>query len=167
MGRALTEKKVLDKLGIDNFRQLTKDKVIEMASMLDKMDPEVAKKALDQFPDFAKTMKEILVEYKGFLSEGLKSNQENTKSFFESCDCAIQECQRVLDKDNLSFDEKHTVIMLMLEIAKMKKDANSENNKFITCLATTGIAALGIAATALVSVLGGNVKVDFDSIRKI
>lgn len=167
MGRALTEKKVLDKLGIDNFRQLTKDKVIEMASMLDKMDPEVAKKVLDQFPDFAKTMKEILVEYKGFLSEGLKSNQENTKSFFESCDCAIQECQKILDKDNLSFEEKQTVIMLMLEIAKMKGDANSENKKFILCLAGAGIFALGIATTALLAALGGSAKIDLDSIRKI
>ena len=28
-----------------------------MASMLDKMDPEVAKKALEQFPDFSNTVK--------------------------------------------------------------------------------------------------------------
>ena len=46
MSRTLTEKKVLKKLGIDDFRHLTKEKVITMATMLDKMDPEVAKKAL-------------------------------------------------------------------------------------------------------------------------
>ena len=45
MARSLTEQKVLKKLGIDDFRHLTKDKVITMASMLDRMDPEVAKKA--------------------------------------------------------------------------------------------------------------------------
>lgn len=44
MSRTLTEKKVLKKLGIDDFRHLTKEKVITMATMLDKMDPEVAKK---------------------------------------------------------------------------------------------------------------------------
>lgn len=44
MGRSLTEQKVLKKLGIEDFRHLTKDKVIKMASMIDKMDPEVAKK---------------------------------------------------------------------------------------------------------------------------
>ena len=42
MARSLTEQKVLKKLGIDDFRHLTKDKVITMASMLDRMDPEVA-----------------------------------------------------------------------------------------------------------------------------
>ena len=42
MGRPLTEQQVLKKLKIEDFRHLTKDKVIAMASMLDKMDPEVA-----------------------------------------------------------------------------------------------------------------------------
>ena len=50
---------------------LTKDKVIKMASMLDKMDPEVAKKALEQFPEFANTTKEMLTEYKVSLDKGL------------------------------------------------------------------------------------------------
>lgn len=44
----MSEAKVLKKLDIADFRHLTKDKVIKMASMLDKMDPEVAKKALEQ-----------------------------------------------------------------------------------------------------------------------
>ena len=48
MARSLTEQKVLKKLGIDDFRHLTKDKVITMASMLDRMDPEVAKKAIER-----------------------------------------------------------------------------------------------------------------------
>ena len=44
MSKYLTEQKVLRKLGIPDFRHLTKDKVIKMAAMLDKMYPEVAKK---------------------------------------------------------------------------------------------------------------------------
>jgi hypothetical protein len=55
----MSEEKVLKKLDIVDFRHLTKDKVIKMASMLDKMDPEVAKKALEQFPEFANTTKEM------------------------------------------------------------------------------------------------------------
>lgn len=39
MARILTEQKVLKKLGIDDFRHVTKDKVIDMVSMIDKMDP--------------------------------------------------------------------------------------------------------------------------------
>lgn len=66
----MSEAKVLKKLDIADFRHLTKDKVIKMASMLDKMDPEVAKKALEQFPEFVNTTKEMLTEYKESLDKG-------------------------------------------------------------------------------------------------
>ncbi|HIX30501.1 MAG TPA: hypothetical protein H9858_12615, partial [Candidatus Blautia stercoravium] len=85
MSRTLTEKKVLKKLGIDDFRHLTKEKVITMATMLDKMDPEVAKKALEQFPEFAKVSKDMLKEYKETLDKGLETNRESVQSFYESC----------------------------------------------------------------------------------
>lgn len=58
MKRTLSEKKVLKKLGIPDFRHMTKDKVVEFASMLSRMDPEVAKKALEQFPEYAKNVLE-------------------------------------------------------------------------------------------------------------
>ena len=63
MSTLLSEQQVLRKLGIKDFRNMTKAKVIHLASMLDKMDPEVAKKALEQFPEFAKTTSEMLHEY--------------------------------------------------------------------------------------------------------
>ena len=52
MKRTISEQKVLKKLGISDFRHMTKDKIVTFASMLPYMDPEVAKKALDQFPSF-------------------------------------------------------------------------------------------------------------------
>lgn len=63
MSKTLTEKQVLKKLGIPDFRHLSKEKVMKFATMLPHMDPEVAKKALEQFPEFSKTTKEMLVEY--------------------------------------------------------------------------------------------------------
>ena len=54
MGKQLTERQVLEKLDIPDFRHITKDKVMEFASMLNKMEPDVAKKAIEQFPEFAR-----------------------------------------------------------------------------------------------------------------
>lgn len=82
MGRSLTEAQVLKKLDIVDFRHQTKEKVMSMATMLDKMDPEVAKKALEQFPEFASTMRQILSEYKQSLDEGMKQNAEGVKSYY-------------------------------------------------------------------------------------
>ena len=49
MDRPYTEIQVLKKLDIPDFRHLTKDKVIAFATMIPGMEPEVAKKALEQF----------------------------------------------------------------------------------------------------------------------
>lgn len=90
MGRPLTEQKVLRKLNIEDFRHLTKDKIITMASMLDKMDPKVAKKALEQFPEFSNTAKEMLGAYKDTLDKGLESNRESVQSYYDSCKSIIE-----------------------------------------------------------------------------
>ena len=47
MSKQLTEAQVLEKLNITDFRHLSKDNVMSFASMIQDMDPEVAKKALE------------------------------------------------------------------------------------------------------------------------
>ena len=44
VSRPYNELQVLKKLDIPDFRHMTKDKVIAFASMIPRMDPEVAKK---------------------------------------------------------------------------------------------------------------------------
>ncbi len=162
MKRPLTEQKVLKKLGIEDFRHLTKDKVITMASMLDKMDPEVAKKAIEQFPEFAHTMKDILHDYKQTLDKALAENGESVKSYYSSCDAIISSLQKELEKDNLSFDEKKYIIDKMIEVNKMKGDKDSENKKFLATMAAVGVAAVGIVAGVLASTLGGNTQIQMN-----
>lgn len=67
MDRPYTEIQVLKKLDIPDFRHLTKDKVIAFATMIPGMEPEVAKKALEQFPNFVSISLEIMKEYRGIL----------------------------------------------------------------------------------------------------
>ena len=54
MKKSLNEKQVLKKLNIKSFSEVTTDKAISFSSMLPHMNPDVAKKALEQFPDFIK-----------------------------------------------------------------------------------------------------------------
>ena len=143
MGRPLTEQKVLRKLNIEDFRHLTKDKVITMASMLDKMEPEVAKKALEQFPEFSNTAKEMLVGYKDTLDKGLESNRESVQSYYDSCKSIIEVLQKQLDDENLSFEERKYIVDKMLEISRMMGEKDSENKKFIATMAVVGATAVG------------------------
>lgn len=160
MSKLLTEQKVLKKLGIEDFRHLTKDKVITMASMLDKMNPEVAKKAIEQFPNFSDTMKEILHDYKESLDKAQETNADSVKSFYDSCDMIISSLQKELEKDDLNFEDKKFIIDKMMEVNRMKGEKDSENKKFIATMALFGVAATAIAASVLSSALGGNTKIE-------
>lgn len=164
MSKSLTELKVLKKLNIEDFRHLTKGKVITMASMLDKMDPEVAKKALEQFPDFSNTAKDMLNGYKDTLDKGLEANRESVQSYYDSCNSIIEGLQKLLDDENLSFEERKYIIDKMLEISKMMGEKDSENKKFITTIAVVGGLAVVGAIAALASSIGGNTKVETNDI---
>ncbi len=166
MAKSLTEQKVLKKLGIEDFRQLTKEKVIEMAGLLDKMDPDVAKKALEQFPEFSKTMRDIFAEYKDILAENMKSNDKSMESFYKTCDNLIDACQGQLDKDDLTFEEKKEIIEIMLAVAQLKGEKDSENKKFIAAIVALCTSAAGITASVLLTVLGGNLNIKLPNFKK-
>ncbi len=167
MQRSLTETQVLKKLNIEDFRHLTKDKVISMATMLDKMDPEVAKKALEQFPEFANTMRQILADYKQSLDEGMRQNAEGVKSYYDTCDVIISSCQKQLEQEDLSFEERRFILEQMVLVAKMKGEKNTEDKKFIVMMSVIGLTAIGLTAGALITALGGNFKVDTDAVKKL
>lgn len=154
MARSLTEQKVLKKLGIPDFRHMTKEKIVAFATMLPKMDPEVAKKALDQFPEFAKTATEIVSYYKEVVEKGFDYNDASVKSFHLTCDSIIETLNEQLKDGNLSFEEKQIIIDKMIELAKMKADKDTENKQFIVdTLKGVGLFALG-AVASIATVLG-------------
>ena len=165
MSKSLTEQKVLKKLNIEDFRHLTKDKVVSMATMLDKMDPEVAKKAIEQFPDFSNTVKEIFAEYKTILDKAIESNDKSEASFFDTCDAIITACQKELDKDILTFDEKKYILEKMADIAKIKFAKDSEGKKYRILISVLGFSTVSLLVGAMASALGG--KMDFDSIKSL
>lgn len=154
MARTLTEKKVLKKLGIPDFRHMTKDKIVAFATMLPKMDPEVAKKALEQFPEFAKTATEIVSYYKELVEKGFDYNDVSVKSFYITCDSIIETLNEQLKDGNLSFQEKQIIIDKMIELAKMKADKDSENKQFISDVVGKVTLGVGVVIATVATVLG-------------
>ena len=163
----MSEAKVLKKLDIADFRHLTKDKVIKMASMLDKIDPEVAKKALEQFPEFANTTKEMLTEYKVSLDNGLESNNESVKAVYDTYNAIITSLQKELENENLTFEQKKYIIEQMKDVTEKVDKKDTENKRFIAYMATLATIVVGGTVAVLASVLGGNTQIETDDIDKI
>lgn len=155
----MSERKALKKLNITDFSHLTKDKVIMMCSMLDKMDPEVAKKAIEQFPEFSNTVKEILTEYKEKLDKSLEYNNESVSAVYDVYRSIIDSLEKELENESLTFEQKKYIIDQMKEFSERMDMKDSENKRFIAGMVAIGAIVVGGTVIGLASVLGGNTQI--------
>lgn len=164
MAKLMNEKQVLKKLDIPDFRHITKDHVITLTSMLDKVDPEVAKKALEQFPEFASLAKEMVVEQKRIIDKAFEENAKGVEAYYAACKQILDALEKQLDKDDLTSEERSEIIDNMLAVAENMSRKDAENKKFhLDAIKYFGgfAAVVGVVAVA---VLGGNTKIDFDQL---
>jgi hypothetical protein len=165
MSNQLTEQQVLNQLNIPDFRHITKDEVMTFASMLQNMEPEVALKALDQFPEFAKLALQALSEYKSVLENALDDNTESSKQCFIMYNTVMDTLKSCAEKEDIPFDEKKYYIEKMIEITKMAESKDTENKKFNWKIVSAGafvvIAVVGIGA----SILGGNTNIKMPKLK--
>lgn len=159
VNRPYTEAKVLKKLDIPDFRYITKDKVIALATMIPKMDSEVAKKAIEQFPNFSSTSLQIMKEYKDILEQAIQENKEGTQILYYMYNHVMGCYEQTLIEDNLTFDEKMYILDKMKEIAD--EIHKIENEKENARLKIVGVAS-GVVTT-IVAVLGAAIGVNMAS----
>lgn len=160
MRKRLSEQKVLEKLEIEDFRHLSKDKVIEFVSMIPTMDSEVAKSAIEQFPEFASMMKSIMIDYKQEIEIALKQNDDSVKAYYEACNRILDSLDKLIDNPELSLNEKMLIVEKMQEVQKMMDEKDSENKKHIRdILAIASTVVVAIAGMAI-TMLGGDSKIN-------
>lgn len=157
MARPYTEQQVLKKLDIPDFRHLTKEKVIAFATMVPKMNPEVAKKALEQFPNFASTSLDVLKEYRSVIQEAMEDDRESMRSCYDMYNRVMDSLEKMLDNDDLTFEQKTYILNQMQEVAAAVADKDSEKSRNrLKLIGVIGGVAAAIVA-ALASSLGGNI----------
>lgn len=159
MNRQYTEMQVLKKLDIPDFRHLTKDKVIAFATMIPRMNPEVAKKALEQFPNFASVSFEIMKEYREIIEQSMDDERESTQVCYDMYDRVMVSLEKMLDEENLSFEEKTYILNQMKEVSieVSKKDSEKSNNRIKLIGIVSGVIA------GMVTILGAAIGVNMAS----
>lgn len=159
MKHYLTEKQVLKKLGIPNFRHLSKDNIIKFASMIPDMEVEVAKKALDQFPNLAKTSLEVAKSYESIIKDTINSNNESTQQCYAVYNSIMCSLEKMLEKgDDLSSEEKSIIISHMIDIAKMTSAKDTENKRFLAGVITSVCVVVLSMTAMLTSLLGAKIE---------
>lgn len=159
MGRYLSEKQVLRKLKIDDFRHLSKDTVMRFASSIQRMDPEVAKKAIEQFPNFAKAVKDGVVEYKDLAEKVIKSGDKDHDALISMIEAEHQQLIKMLDEKELNFNEKLQIMERLSKLQEKVEHANREMRIYRLKVAGGILAVILIAILSLATVLGGNSEI--------
>lgn len=159
MSRTLSEKQVLKKLGIEDFRHLSKDKVMALATALPHMDPEVAKKALEQFPDFANAVRGALGDYRAVAEKALEAGKDGSKDVIATYMVVMSSLEKTLEQDDLTFDQRMEVMDRMREIADAIYKCDKDAKDFILEV-LKGMGVVVLSASALVlAALGGNAMI--------
>lgn len=155
----MTEKEVLAILDIQDFRHLTKEKVISFASLLTEMDPHVAEKALEQFPDFAKNIVELASDYKEVFLKCVADNSATTQICLTTCQTIIDTLSAQLKDGVETYEERRFYIETMRDLTNQMQDINTENKNFFwKVIALAGITTVLLSGVVLTA-LGGNTRI--------
>lgn len=159
MKRTLSEKRTLKKLGIPDFRHMTKDKIVEFVSMLPYMDREVAKKALEQFPAFKDLASEMVIQYRDIVERVFEENKTSQQAFYDACNNILASLSKELECESITREEREQIENKMIEVARMIGEKDSENKKFqFGVLKLVGGVCMGIMLGAF-SLLGSSARV--------
>lgn len=155
-----SEDDVKKALGIDSWRNLSRDGVMKLVAMMPEMNTEVALKIAEQFPDFKLLATETLKAVNEQLATTFKSNDKSQKraqrAFAKAQDAYIKE----LDRDDLSGEERRDLYERILDAARLVDAKDERNKQFIVKALSVVGATVGVVAMAAVVFVGGRGKIE-------
>ncbi len=165
--RRYSEDAVLKILDIPDFRHLTKDKAIEFVSMIPQMDPQVATKALEQFPQLKDAALGMAKDYKEAMVKAIDADNEDAKPLYATINAIIDSLQKELDKEEITTQERHFIIEQMKELAQLQRQAHKDNQNFKLKIMGIGGGVVAVLGMALVAVLGGSGRINLPDIEDV
>lgn len=138
------EKQSLDMMRRTNFKNLSKNDVLSIASKLGELRPDVAKEVIAQFPEFAKLIQSSMEEYKEILGNIVSSDDESIKQayaiadkdmdtsadsrkqFYDFAGKVHADLSKCLDNPDLTAEERKDVLSQEMEILKAVSEKDSE-----------------------------------------
>ena len=159
MSKTLSEQKVLRQLKIKDFRHLSKDTVMRFASSIQRMDPEVAKKALEQFPNFANAVKDGITQYKEVAEKVIKSGDNDHDRLIEMIDMENQQLIKMLDNEDLTLEEKFQIMEHLDRLQNKVAEANKEMRNYRLKIAGGVLSLVGVSILTLAAAIGSNAEI--------
>ncbi|MBC5745623.1 hypothetical protein FMM74_019150 [Lachnospiraceae bacterium MD308] len=158
--RYISEKAVKRALKIDSFRNLSKDKVMQFASMIPYTDKEVAIAIINQFPIFADFGKTAISCYVQMCDNILNRNQEVQNAAVQGYQTILDTLSRRMERENITEEERKNITEDMIRVADKIAEIDRQNKKFLERMWSgviygipiiTGIVGAGIGIKSAIS----------------
>ncbi|OKJ72203.1 hypothetical protein [Streptomyces sp. CB02460] len=145
----VNEAAIKRKLGIPNFRNLSKDKVLKLAAAMPGMATEVRLKLIEQFPAFKDLGKANIDAVKEAHKSTLAANENSQNHFYKASQDQRDALQADLDRDDLSWAQREALHDRLDQNVRRVGEKDSENKQFLGAgmklVATAGAAALALS----------------------
>ena len=154
------EKSALDLMKKKNFRGISKNNVMQLMNILDKVSPEVAKEIISRIPEAVRAIIEAEKGYNYLLEKGMVSLNENLSSCFASEDSIISSLQNEIEKNDAGFEEKKYYFEKMEAAVKRKESIEAEHKKNIVEILRFGGEAMAFATVLCVALFSGKIAIN-------
>lgn len=155
--RYYSEEDVKRALKINSFRNLSKDKVMQFASMIPYMDKDVAIAVINQFPVYADFGKAAIEQYMRTCNQILESNQESQNSVVKGYQTVLDALSRRLDRD-ITETERKSITDDMINVADKIAEADRRNKEYLDRTHTIVGAIVFTLIALIAAAIGVNVK---------
>ncbi|WP_346096941.1 hypothetical protein [Streptomyces olivaceiscleroticus] len=144
----VNEAAVKRKLGIPNWRNLSKDKVLRFAAAMPEMATEVRLKLIEQFPAFKDLSKADIDAVKEAHKSTLAANENSQNHFYKASQDQRDALQADLGRDDLSWAQREALHDRLDQNVQRVGEKDSESKQLLGAgmkvVAAAGAAALGL-----------------------
>ncbi|MFC7980662.1 hypothetical protein [Streptomyces sp. NPDC057336] len=151
------EDQIKQALGIDSWRNLSKDKMVKFVAMMPDMDTEVALKIVEQFPEFKDFALNVMDAIKKSHESTLSANKQSQEYVHLAFQDLRETLKRELDRGELTWEQRREILEKMQQAVREEALKDSENKSFLDG-AFKKVVMVGGAAVALgVAFVGGRI----------
>ena len=154
----ISEESVKKALNIESFRNLSKEKIVEFISLIPSMDKDVAISIINQFPAYAEMAGNMIAQLNTMCDSAIKEAGKSQKESIESYKLILSELGNLLQKDNISAEERALITDKMILIADRISAKDSEYKEFLLDALKIGVPVLGGALLLGAAILGVNTR---------
>ncbi|WP_338702903.1 hypothetical protein V2W30_36615 [Streptomyces sp. Q6] len=152
-----SESEIKQALGIDTWRNLSRDKMISFVAMMPDLDTEVALKVIEQFPAFKDFAKDAVSAIERAHAATLSANDQSQDHVHRACQEVREILRGELNKDDLSWEERKFIYEQLQETARMQFQKDSENKQFLDGQFKKVLVGAAGALALCVAFVGGRV----------